>query len=186
MDTTSLTLLERMRDLSNNQAWERFVRLYMPLLCRWARQVGAQDADAADLVQDTLAVVYRKLSAFTHQRPGSFRAWMRMVLVNRWRDLCRRQAVRPGLVADEQLDELPEPCQDPQEGEDWQRLVARALELIRPEFAPRTWQAFWEFFTSGEEAAVVAGRLGVSTDVVYASKCRVLRRLRQELNGLLY
>jgi RNA polymerase sigma-70 factor (ECF subfamily) len=63
--------------------------------------------------------------------------------------------------------------------------MALTLELIRPEFQPRTWQAFWEFFTTGEEAGVVADRLGVSVDVVYTSKSRVLRRLREELEGML-
>jgi RNA polymerase sigma-70 factor (ECF subfamily) len=169
------------------QAWERFVRLYTPLLCRWARQTGAQDADVADLVQETLTGVYRKLPTFARQRAGSFRAWLRTVLVNRWRDLCRRAAVRPGLAVDNHLDldALPGLNGMAQDSEDCERLVARALELIRPEFQPRTWQAFWEFFTSGQEAPAVADRLGISADVVYASKSRVLRRLRQELDGLL-
>ena len=185
MDTTSLSLLGRLGGAADPLDWQRFVRLYTPLLCRWARQAGAQDADVADLVQDTLTKVYRKLPTFAHHRPGSFRAWMRTTLRNRWRDLCRRQQVRPGLVADHHLDELPAVDPVGQDGEDCQRLVARALELIRPEFQPRTWQAFWEFFTSGEEAAIVAARLGVSADVIYAAKCRVLRRLRQELAGVL-
>jgi RNA polymerase sigma-70 factor (ECF subfamily) len=185
MDTTSLSLLERLRGAANPQDWQRFVRLYTPLLYRWARQAGAQEADAADLVQDTLTLVYRKLPTFAHRHAGSFRAWMRTALLNRWRDVCRRRAVRPGLVADDQLDELPAVSAPTEDREDCERLVARGLELIRPEFQPRTWEAFWEFFTSGEEASVVAQRLGVSIDVVYASKCRVLRRLRQELAGML-
>jgi RNA polymerase sigma-70 factor (ECF subfamily) len=183
MHTTSLTLLERLRGAANPQDWQCFVRLYAPLLYRWARQVGAQDADAADLVQDVFTLVYRKLPTFTPTRPGSFRAWMRTALVNRWRDACRRRAVRPGLAEEQQLEAVPALDDSSQEREDCERLVARALELIRPEFQPRTWQAFWDFFTSGQEAAVVAGRLGVSVDVVYSAKCRVLRRLRQELVG---
>jgi RNA polymerase sigma-70 factor (ECF subfamily) len=186
MDTTSLSLLERLQTTANPHDWQRFVRLYMPLLYRWARQAGAQEADAFDLVQDTLTMVYHKLPAFGHRRPGSFRAWMRTALVNRWRDLCRRQAVRPDLLADHDLDALAARDCEPQDSEDCQRLVVAALELIRPEFQPNTWQAFLEFFTSGQEAAVVAQRLGVSADVVYAAKSRVLRRLRQELDGLLH
>jgi RNA polymerase sigma-70 factor (ECF subfamily) len=185
MNTTSLSLLERLREATDPQDWERFVWLYTPLLDRWARQVGAQDADVPDLIQDLFALVYQKLGHFAHQRPGSFRAWMRTALVNRWRDVCRRRAVRPELVDGRRLDDLPALDSEPQDREDCQQLVTRALELIRPEFQPHTWQAFWEFFTTGQEAAAVAQRLGVSVDVVYAAKCRVLRRLRQELGGLL-
>jgi RNA polymerase sigma-70 factor (ECF subfamily) len=185
MNTTSLSLLERLRGGTSPQDWERFVVLYTPVLHRWAGQVGAQEADAADLVQEVFTLVYQKLPSFAHQRPGSFRAWMRTALVNRWRDLCRRRAVRPGLVDEQQLDALPALDSPEQDREDFEQLVAQALELIRPEFQPRTWQAFWDFFIAGQEADAVAGRLGVSVGVVYGAKCRVLRRLREELDGLL-
>jgi RNA polymerase sigma-70 factor (ECF subfamily) len=185
MHTTSLSLLQRLRGGAEPEDWERFVYLYTPLLERWAGLAGARDADAGDLVQDVFTVVYRKLAHFAPQRPGSFRAWLRTVLVNRWRDVCRRATAGPEIVDSHRLDEVPALQAAAQDSEDCERLVARALERIRPEFQPHTWQAFWEFTTSGAEASTVAQRLGVSVDVVYAAKCRVLRRLRQELDGLL-
>jgi RNA polymerase sigma-70 factor (ECF subfamily) len=185
VDTTSLSLLERLRAGTSPQDWERFVALYTPLLYRWAGQVGAQQADAADLLQEVFLLVYQKLPTFTHQRSGSFRAWMRTALVNRWRDLCRRRAARPGLVEEDRLDALPALDSPAQDNEDFEQLVAQALKLIRPEFQPRTWQAFSEFFLDGQEASSVAQRLGVSVGAVYIAKYRILRRLREELDGLL-
>jgi RNA polymerase sigma-70 factor (ECF subfamily) len=185
MDTTSLSLLERLRGGAGPRDWERFVALYTPLLFRWAGKVGAQEADTADLVQEVFTLVYEKLPTFAHQRPGSFRAWMRTALINRWRDLCRRRAVRPGLVDEQQLEAVPALDSPGQDQEDYEQLVALALELIRPEFQPRTWQAFHEFFIAGQEAGSVAQRLGVSVGVVYGAKCRILRRLREELDGML-
>jgi RNA polymerase sigma-70 factor (ECF subfamily) len=185
VDTTSLSLLERLRGGAGPQDWERFVALYTPLLYRWARKVGAQEADAADLLQEVFTLVYRKLHTFARQRSGSFRAWMRTALVNRWRDLCRRRAARPGLVDEQQLDALPALDGPAQDNEDFEQLVAQALGLIRPEFQPHTWQAFSEFFIDGQEADSVAQRLGVSVSVVYSTKCRILRRLREELDGML-
>ena len=64
-----------------------------------------------------------------------------------------------------------------------QRLVA--LKVMRAEFETTTWQACWEFVVSGRPAAEVAKELGLSVAVVYSAKYRVLRRLRQELEGLL-
>ena len=66
-----------------------------------------------------------------------------------------------------------------------QQLVRRALQIMQAEFEPTTWKACWESVVSGRAATEVAAELGVSVDVVYGAKSRVLRRLRQELAGLL-
>jgi RNA polymerase sigma-70 factor (ECF subfamily) len=57
--------------------------------------------------------------------------------------------------------------------------------LLQAEFQPNTWKAFWECVASDRSAAEVAVKLGISVASVYAAKSRVLRRLRQELDGLL-
>jgi RNA polymerase sigma-70 factor (ECF subfamily) len=66
-----------------------------------------------------------------------------------------------------------------------QQLVARALELMQAEFQPTTWKACWEFVVAGRPAAEVGRQLGISENAVHLAKGRVLRRLRQELEGLL-
>src|SRR5687768_3792442 len=48
LHTTSLTLLERLRQPGDQEAWTRFVQLYTPLLYHWARRAGLQEQDAAD------------------------------------------------------------------------------------------------------------------------------------------
>jgi RNA polymerase sigma-70 factor, ECF subfamily len=63
--------------------------------------------------------------------------------------------------------------------------VRRALELMQAEFQPTTWKACWEYAVQGRPAAEVAGELQTTVEVVYAAKSRVLRRLREELAGLL-
>jgi RNA polymerase sigma-70 factor (ECF subfamily) len=183
--TTSVSLLHRLRQGADPRDWQRFVQLYTPLLFRWARRVGAQEADAADLVQEVLTLLFRKLPTFDYDGTRSFRAWLRTVLLNKWRDACRQRATRPDRPDGSALETASARDEDWEEREDRQRLVARALELIRADFQPHTWQAFWEFFTSGRDAAAVAADLGVRVEVIYSAKCRVLRRLRQELEGLL-
>jgi len=93
--TTSVSLLYRLQQGANSQDWQRFVHLYTPLLLRWARRAGAQDADAADLAQDVLLLLVHKLPMFDHKGPQSFRSWLRTLLLNKWRDLCRYRAARP-------------------------------------------------------------------------------------------
>jgi RNA polymerase sigma-70 factor (ECF subfamily) len=60
----------------------------------------------------------------------------------------------------------------------------RALALIRGDFEPRTWAAFWRSAVEGATAAEVSSELNLSIDAVYQAKSRVLRRLREELQGL--
>src|SRR5262245_30716918 len=109
MQTTPVSLLERLRGEANPQAWERFVDLYTPLLYKWARRVGLDAADAADLVQDVLTKLVETLPTFAYDRNRSFRAWLRTVTLNRWRESCRRQFTRPHLVNGMGLDEAAAP-----------------------------------------------------------------------------
>ena len=66
-----------------------------------------------------------------------------------------------------------------------QHLVGQALRIMRTDFDPKTWQACWETVVDEQPAAKVAQKLGISVGTVYAAKCRVLARLRQELAGLM-
>lgn len=63
-NTTPASLLERLREPGDQEAWRRFVQLYTPLLFRAARRLGLPPEDASDLVQDVLALLVRKLPAF--------------------------------------------------------------------------------------------------------------------------
>lgn len=186
MDTTNVSLLERLKLPADQKAWSHFVDLYTPLIYCWARQTGLQESDAADLVQEVFTLLVRKMPDFAYDRHRSFRAWLRTVTVNKWRDRCRRLAARPHEAAGKSLPDVAEPAADSfGEVEYRQQLVARALELMKAEFQPATWQACWEFVVVGRPAADVARQLGMTENAVHLAKGRVLRRLRKELEGLL-
>jgi RNA polymerase sigma-70 factor (ECF subfamily) len=182
---TPASLLERLRHPAPDHAWARFVDLYTPLLYYWAHRTGCQEADAADLVQEVLTLLVRKLPEFRSDQHRSFRSWLRTVALNCWRNLQRR-AQLPREPATPSLADLPSlSVSDPfWEVEYRQRLVRRALALMQAEFAPTTWQACLRCVMDGQPAAEVARDLGISVGTVYASKSRVLSRLRQELADL--
>ncbi|HEY7158293.1 MAG TPA: sigma-70 family RNA polymerase sigma factor [Gemmataceae bacterium] len=187
MHTTSISLLERLRRLEERSAWERFVELYTPLLYFWTCRLGMTEADAADLVQEVFAVLVEKLPAFQYDAGRSFRAWLRTITYNKWRDFQRRRAADPTRGGSEALADVPasDSLDNFWDQEYRQHLVGRALELMKSEFQPSTWKACWECVVSDRPAAEVAVELGLSVEAVYAAKSRVLRRLRQELSGLL-
>src|SRR5260370_1534144 len=91
--TTRLSLLLRIRDAKDSQAWTQFVDLYAPLVYGFARKHGLQDADAADLTQDVLRVVANTIRGLDYDRQrGSFRGWLFTVVRNKLRNfLTRRQ-----------------------------------------------------------------------------------------------
>jgi RNA polymerase sigma-70 factor (ECF subfamily) len=186
VDTTPVSLLERLRQPGEGQAWQRFTELYTPLMYYWARRLGMQPPDAADLVQEVFAILIQKLPEFAYDRRNSFRNWLRTVMFNKWRDQQRR--ADPPQQADEAtLAELAGPDHVDWVGEEEyrQNLIRRALQIMQADFQPATWKACWEYVVSDRPAAEVAAELGISVGAVYVAKSRVLSRLRQELEGLL-
>ncbi|HYT93324.1 MAG TPA: sigma-70 family RNA polymerase sigma factor, partial [Gemmataceae bacterium] len=136
--------------------------------------------------QDVLALLVQKLPEFVYDRGKSFRAWLRTIVLNRWRDRLRRKAPRAGLNAAE-LSDLADGdgLEALWDEEHRQYLTARALRVMQAEFQPTTWKACWEHVAADRSAADIAAELGISENAVYIATSRVLRRLRQELDGML-
>lgn len=186
MHTTSLSLLANLRRPDDQAAWNRFVELYTPLLFYWCRRAGLQDSDAADLVQDVLQLLVKKLPEFEHDRTHSFRSWLRTVTLNKWREQWRKRQAQPAGSGTEGAFEpaAPDAAEQFWETEYQQLLANRALEIMRAEFEPKTWRACWETVVNDRSAAEVAMELGISVNAVYLARSRVLKRLREELDGL--
>ncbi len=189
---TSRSLLDRVR-ADDAAAWDRLVHLYAPLVYHWCRRFDLQDQDTADVFQEVFQAVAAHVAGFRKDRPGdTFRGWLRTITRNKVRDHFRRLGREPGgaggTEALRRLAEVPADdsgsCEsaagDPAEGS----LLRRALDLIRAEFEERTWRAFWRTTVDGQTPTDVAAELGMSPGAVRVAKCRVLRRLREELGDV--
>lgn len=187
MHSTPPSLLDQLRGPMDQQAWERFVQLYTPLLCHWARRLDVPGSDVGDFVQDVLTLLVQKLPEFHYDPARRFRGWLWTVTLNRWRATGRRRSATGKPVSAERLDActVEDPALALDEAEYREYVVGRALELMQTRFTPATWQAFWELAVAGRPASAVAGELGISENAVYIAKFRVLRHLRRELDGLL-
>ncbi len=187
MHTTPVSLLARLRKPDPHEAWLRFVELYTPLLFHWARRLGLQQSDAADLVQEVFVILVQKLPEFDYQADRRFRGWLWTVLKNKYRERQRRLTGKPYERNVDAVSELPDPDSDaaPEREEYRQYLTRRALEVMHSDFQPSTWKACWKSVVEGRPAAVVAAELGITVNAVHLAKSRVLRRLREELAGLL-
>ena len=185
MDSTPASLLFQLREDSNEEAWSRFVRLYTPMLFRWAERTSQNKVDAADLVQEVFVVLLRSLPSFTYDGSRSFRAWLHTVLRTKWCDWQRRHRRLPtndaGLsaAAEDQSYAI-----EIEEAEFRSQLINRALELLTDEFGETTIRAFRATAIETRSAAEVAAELGLTTNAVYLARGRVMRRLRTELEGM--
>lgn len=187
MESTSASLLMRLKSTDNSRAWSRFVKLYTPLIYFWARNCGLQAHDASDLVQEVFALLLKKLPEFDYDKAKSFRGWLRTVTLNKWRDRYKVKALPVENCSQSALGQLvdDDPVNSFWEAEYQQQLVNRAIDLMKSEFSESTWKACQEYVIKGRPAADVANELNISIWTIYAAKSRLLNRLRQELDGLL-
>src|SRR5436305_10047648 len=75
--STNKSLLARPRKRKDVEAWSLFVNLYTPLIYRYARRRGLQDADASDVTQKVIARVYGVFEKFEYDpERGRFRDWL--------------------------------------------------------------------------------------------------------------
>jgi RNA polymerase sigma-70 factor, ECF subfamily len=187
MESTSSSLLLRLRRPGEQAAWRRFIDLYTPLLYYWACRMGLPSQDAADLVQDVFVTLVQKMPAFQYDPGKSFRSWLRTVAENRWRDALRKRAAVPPNAGDAPLADaaVPDDAAAVWEAEYRQHLLGWAVQLMRSDFEEKTWKACWALVVEGKSGADAAAELGMSIEAVYAARSRVLRRLRQELDGLM-
>jgi RNA polymerase sigma-70 factor (ECF subfamily) len=192
-DATSVTLLERVR-ARDQAAWERFVHLYTPLVYRWCRQAGLQEADAADVGQEVFRAVAGAIAQFRRDRPGdTLRGWLYVITRRKLHDFARREGGAchgaGGSDAQRRLQQLAEAESDPAsadtEHEDQRLVCRRAMEILLADCEERTRQAFWRVVVEGQPAAGVAQDLGLTVNAVYVLKSRLLRRLREEFAGCL-
>jgi RNA polymerase sigma-70 factor (ECF subfamily) len=186
---TRASLLLRIRDAGDQEAWQDFARIYAPVVYGYARRHGLQDADAADLAQEVLRGVSVARLDYDPGR-GSFRGWLFTLAHHRLHDFLARQR-RPGRGSgDSGVQDLLE--QQPAREEDrslWDREYERRLfhwaaEQVRGRFRDTTWQAFWLTAVEGHSPREVAGRLGMTLAAVYLARNRVMARLREQVRQL--
>lgn len=181
---TPATLLHRLCERPIPGDWERFVRLFTPLLRRWAARFGVPDSSVEDLLQELFVLLIRKLPEFRLDPTRSFRAWLWTVF--RRTILAWQQRQPPLGPTGQQLAErsTPDHIEEATETEYRDYLLSRILQIVQADFPETTWRIFQQVAIAGRPAADVAEEMQVTVNAVYLARSRVLARLREELAGL--
>ena len=189
---TRVSLLVRLRDPHDADAWRQFVQLYAPVVYGFARKRGLQDADAADLMQEVFRSVASAAGRLDYDpKRGSFRAWLYTVTRNKVFTFLDGQRRRERGTGDSSAQQLLEGQAGRDDGAEelWRqeherRAFAWAAEHVRKEVHDTTWQAFWLTAVEGVGAKEAGGRLGLTPGAVHVAKSRVVARLREKIREL--
>jgi RNA polymerase sigma-70 factor (ECF subfamily) len=189
--TTRPSLLLRIRDGRDREAWSEFVRLYAPLVYGFARKRGVTEADADDLVQDVLQQVAMSARQFEYDRArGTFRSWLFKVTRNRLNTFLHADRAYNRGSGDSAVQALLEQQPDGNGDADlWdreyqRRLLSVAAQQVREEFEDASWQAFWQTTYDNQTPGEAAEALGISVGAVYIARSRIRARLAQRVQEL--
>lgn len=191
--TTSVSLIDRARQ-RDPDAWRRLCQIYAPLIYSWVRKAGVREHDAADVVQDVFRIVSTHLDRFRNDRPSdTFRGWLITITHNEVCGFQRRHvkespAAVGGSTAQLQLQQTPfSRALDGSSssligGElDRREILRRAAEIIRNDFEPHTWQAFWRSGVEEQAPHDIASDLNMTPNALRQARFRVLARLRKTI-----
>jgi RNA polymerase sigma factor (sigma-70 family) len=187
---TRPTLLLRIRDAADREAWAQFAAAYAPLIYGYARKRGLQDHDAADLTQEVLARVAGAARGLDYDPArGSFRGWLFTMVQRKLLNFLGardRYAVGSGDTGVlECLNQQPAPADpDGWDQEYEQQLFAWACAKVRPKVEAHTWDAFWRTAVNGEDTKAVAAGLGMTVAGVRLAKSRVMAQIRRRIAEL--
>lgn len=194
---TRASLLERLKDLEDQESWEQFYTTYRKLIFSFAVKHGLSGTEAEEVVQETVITVARNLPEFRYDPTRcSFKTWLFNLTLWRIRDQIRKRQPecasihrKPGETdRTGTVERIPGP-----EGErlaasweeEWKKdLYERALEKARATVDEKQFQIFDLYVLQEWPASKVARSLGVSVARVYFSKHQVSRLLSREIQRL--
>jgi RNA polymerase sigma factor (sigma-70 family) len=187
---THVSLLARIKDEADPNAWREFVRFYGPIVYGFARKWGLQDADAADLMREVMREVARDAETKEYGSEGrTFSGWLFTITRNKisnflsaQKNRSRRAAISRPWVNSVLASEADT---DPDWDTEYQRqLAAKAMDRTKQKFRLSIWQAFWKTAVDRRPAQDVALELKMTPGAVYVARSQVLARLREEVKGL--
>jgi RNA polymerase sigma factor (sigma-70 family) len=195
LSQTRLSLVARLKDSDDKEAWQRFLTTYGPLLQRVARRAGLTETEAEDAVQETVISVVRTMPGFKYD-PSlcSFKTWLQHLAHKRIADQFRKRSRATGPAHDSTTSGTPvmERVADPRSIDpdaaweaEWRKtLFDAAVRRVKNQVGVEQFQIFDFYVLKNWPVKRVASTLGVSSARVYIAKHRVMRVVKREVQRL--
>jgi len=203
---TRHSLLNRLKDWGDQTSWQDFFDSYWQLIYNVAIKAGLSDAEAQEVVQETVIAVARKIGEFkADPAHGSFSGWLmqltRWRIADQWRKRPKGTApnvTRVGGVRFDQrsndtgstgpIERVPDPAGaalDAVWQEEWEKhVMAAALDRVKRQVSPRQYQMFDLHVLQKLSVQAAARTLQASVASVYMATHRVARLVKKELARL--
>ena len=191
---TRQSLLSRLKDWNNQEGWRVFFDTYWKLIYTAAIKAGLADAEAQDVVQETVISVLKGLPTFEHAgRAGTFKNWL--LRLTSWRigdQLRRRQPgfdqpkpPAPTSTRTATVERVADPAGLGLEAvwdEEWgKNLMEAAVERVKRKVDGKLYQLFDLYVIKDWPVSRVAQALNVSPARVYLAKHRISPLIRKEI-----
>lgn len=183
---TSVTLLRRLRDPADRDAWGTFALNYGKRIYTWCRRWNLQEADTEDVTQGLLVNIPTKMRSFQYDpKVGSFRAWLKTVVRHALADFVRARqklgktshAALESVEAEQDLiKELDERFE--------RELLEEAMARVELRVSKPTWEAFRLTAIEQQSGKQAADSLKIPVAHVYVYKQRVQEMLKEEIRQL--
>jgi RNA polymerase sigma-70 factor (ECF subfamily) len=193
---TRESLLRRLKSWDDQESWGDFFNTYWRLIYSAALKAGLNEAQAQDVVQDTIIVVAKKMKDFTYDRAmDSFKGWL-LYLTRKRIALEYRRKERERITSDSaeptdwtlEAKDLPDPAGFDLQSvweQEWERnLWEAAITRVKKEVNAKQFQMFDLYTIKEKSAQEVARQLNVPVAQVYLAKHRISSLLKKELTRL--
>jgi RNA polymerase sigma factor (sigma-70 family) len=186
---TRQSLLSRLKHWDDQDSWKVFFDTYWRLIYRTALRAGLSEAEAQDVVQETVISVCKKMPGFEYRSAGgSFKAWLMQLA--RWRIMDQLRLRQPTPDGDSSPSHIPEEA-DPHYPnptaweEDWERnLMDVAIERVKLKVDSKLYQVFDLYVFREWPVMKIANAFGISPGSVYTAKSRISKLIKQEVDQL--
>ena len=188
---TRPSLILRVRDPNDADAWNQFATLYRPVILRLARRKGIQAADAEDLAQQVLLSVAGAIERWQpDQQRARFRTWLQTIVRNAILNAVQRRSPDQAAGGDSdserfEIDQNTRTDDEETLRDEYRReLFQQAAQQIHAEFAEDTWDSFWKTAVQGIDIESLSSQTGRTRGSIYASRSRIMKRLREAIEEL--
>lgn len=195
---TRQSLLSRLKDWNDQESWKMFFDTYWRLIYSAAVKAGLNDAEAQDVVQETIISVMKSMPSFKYKsQQGSFKSWL--LNCTSWRIANQMKKRRPGMVRSrssasdtstrtDTIERVPDPAGPELEAiwdHEWElNLMEAALQRVKRKVDPKMYQVYDLYVRKEWPVSRVSHALKVQMPYIYLAKHRVAKLLRKEVELL--
>ncbi len=190
-------MLLRLKNWQDQASWQEFFGIYENLIRGVALKSGLSQAEAEDVVQETMVAVAKHIPDFQYDPAVcSFKTWL--LNMTRWRivDQIRKRAPGkyvplPGSIETSETQitgEIVDPDGDKLKAiwdDEWEkRLLSAALSNVKRRLEPEKYQLFDFYVNKNWAPEKVAKSFNVSVNQVYLAKSRIEKLIKEEVERI--